>query len=148
MTPEERIAAAQARRDALKAAEAAAFAEQQATDLEALVELEAEHGFERIVRVDLTGWKSGSGAATMVVGRVPLKSESFFKRFVDTVAKPNSDNVKATETLADACVVYPNRKDHPELYAATMELAPGVLASVGLQIVKAAQGRTEEEKKG
>jgi len=148
VTPAERIAAAQERRAALKAEEAAAFAEQQATDIEQLADLEEAHGFDRVLRVDLSGWKAGSGAATMVVVRIPLKSESFYKRYVDTVAAKNSDPVKATETLAEACLVYPNPKRDAAMYAATMELAPGVLANAGLQVLHAVQGKAEEEKKG
>jgi thiamine pyrophosphokinase len=41
----------------MRAALEEARAEQEATDLEALVELEAEHGFDRILRVNLRGWK-------------------------------------------------------------------------------------------
>ena len=143
----DRIAAAQARRDALKAAEAEMFAEKFATDLEALAELEAEHGEARVLRIDIGGWKPGAGAATMIVGRVPTKKDSIYKRFVDTVAKQNADNVKATDTLAAACLVYPARED-ADLFAATMELAPGALTTLGLQLVKAVQGHAEEEKKG
>lgn len=147
-TAAERIAAAMEKRERLKAEEAAAFAEQQANDIEQLVELEAEHGFDRVYRIDLNGWKPGSGAATMVVVRIPLKSESVFKRFEDTVSKPKSDNLKAAVILAESCLVYPNRKEHAELYEATMELAPGILSNAGLQVVKVVQGAVEEEKKG
>ncbi|MBP9863389.1 MAG: hypothetical protein KBD62_35920 [Kofleriaceae bacterium] len=144
-TAAERIAAVNERRERLKKEEAAAFAEQQANDLEALADLEATHGFDRVVRIDLNGWKPASGAATMIVVRVPLKSEDYFKRFEDTVSKPKSDNLKATTQLASACLVYPSDKD---LLAATMELAPGILSNAGLQIIHAVQGRAEEEKKG
>lgn len=155
MTPAERIAAALEKREKLKAAEAEAFAEQQAADIEALVELEAEHGFERILRIDLNGWKPGMGAATMVVARVPLASESLFKRFEQTIAKakPNStEGHTAAIQLGEACIVYPPRPKPAEmagsLYAATMELAPGVISNVALQVSKAVQGQAEEEKKG
>ena len=70
-TPAERIAAAQAKRAALQAVEAEAHAEQQATDLEALADLEATHGYERVFSVVLGGWTPGKGAATMVIARVP-----------------------------------------------------------------------------
>jgi hypothetical protein len=146
-TAAERIAAAQAKREAIKASEADAFVEQQATDLEALVELEDEHGFDRVVRIDLTGWRPGVGAATMVVARVPLNSEKVFKRFEDTVSKKDSKTSTndAGITLARACLVYPADK---ALLDATMELAPGVLSHLGLQLIKAVQGSAEEEKKG
>lgn len=151
MSASDRIAAAQARREALKAAEAEAHAEQLATDLEALADLEAAHGFDRVLRVDLRGWKAGSGATTMVVARIPLRRESHVKRFEETAARAKSgtnEGLAALHTLAEACIVYPHRKDHAEAYAATMDLAPGILSNVGLQLVQAVQGAAEEEKKG
>lgn len=149
--PADRIAAAQARREAMKAAEAEAHAEQLATDLEALADLEAEHGFDRVIRVDLRGWKPGSGATTMVVARIPLRREDAVKRFEQTAARSkqgSDDGLKALHTLAEFCIVYPHRKDHAEAYAATLDLAPGILSNVGLQVVQAVQGAAEEEKKG
>lgn len=146
MTAAERIAAAQARREALKVAEAEAHAEQQATDLEALVELEAVHGYSRIVRVDLAGWKPG--AASMVVARIPLGSEAVYRRFEQTVAKAKKDSgdaMAAGATLATACLVYPDDK---ALREATLDAAPGILQHVALQIVTAVQGAAEEQKKG
>lgn len=150
-TPAERIAAAHAKRAALQAQEKALFDEQQAADLEALVDLEAEHGFDRVLRVDLTGWKPGTGAATMAVVRVPYGSEAYFKRFEQTIAKAkdgSTTRVDAGYTLARACLVYPSEKDAPDLYKATMDLAPGILSHLAHQIVKAVQGQAEEEKKG
>lgn len=148
MTPESRKATALAKRAALKSAEAEAFAEQEAIDFERLVDLEEEHGFERVLRIDLGGWKPNAGAATMVVARVPLGSERDYKRFEETVSKPKSENLKAAHTLALACIVYPHPKNDAALYAATLELAPGLLTHVAGQIAAAVQGRAEEEKKG
>lgn len=150
-TAAERIASVEARRQKLREGHAAAHAEQLAIDMEALVELEAEHGFDQILRIDLSAWKAGVGAATMVAARVPLASESVFRRFEQTVSKAKSGTSSAhdaSQTLARSCLVYPSEKSAPELYAATMELAPGVLSHLALQVVKAVQGNAEEEKKG
>ena len=151
LKPAERIAAAMAKRESIKASEALAFAEQQATDIEALVDLEGEHGFERIIRIDIDGWKPGVGAATMVVIRVPLSSEKVFKRFQDTFAKAKEGSTTKSDagiTLGRACVVYPSEKTDKALFDATIELADGVLAHAGGQIVGRLQGSAEEEKKG
>lgn len=151
MTPAERIKAAEAKREALRAAHAEAHAEQQAIDFEALVALEEEHGFERVLRVDIGGWKSGVGAATMVVARIPDRREAFFRRFEQTTAKAKqgtTQSLDAAHLLAEACLIYPSKKDHPELHEATLELAAGVLTNMALQVAKIVQGNAEEEKKG
>ncbi len=145
----DRIAAAQARRATQKAAEAEAHADQLADDLEALADLEGEHGYDRVLRIDLRGWKPGAGSATMVVARIPLKREDLFKRFEQSAARAKSgtdDALKALHQLAESCVVYPARKG--DLYAGTLELAPGILSNIGLQLVQHVQGAAEEEKKG
>lgn len=151
MTPAERIAAVEARRAAARAEVAAAHAEQQATDLEALADLEETHGYERILRIDINGWAVGQGAATLVVTRVPKASEKVFKRFQETVEaskKGATASSAAAETLARSCLVYPSPESAKALYDATIDLAPGILGHVALQIVEAVQGRAEEEKKG
>lgn len=147
-TAAERAAAANAAREALKAANAEAFAEQQADDLEELVKLETEHGFERVLRVDLNGWKAGVGATTMVIVRIPTASESVFKRYEQTVtkAKPQSTtSLDAGHTLADSCWLYPTKKT--AAYEATVELAAGIHTNLAVQIAKVVQGQAEEEKK-
>jgi hypothetical protein len=150
-TPADRIAAALAKREALKAQEAEAFAEQQAADIEALVELEEEHGFDRVLRIDIGGWKPASGAATMVAARVPMGSEKVYKRFQETVAKAkpqSTTTLTAATVLGESCLIYPPKSDAKDLYEATLELAPGILVHVGQQIAKAVEGKAEEEKKG
>lgn len=150
-TAADRIAAALAKREALKAAEAAAFAEQQAIDLEALIDIEAEHGFERVVRIDIGGWKPGAGAATMVVARVPTKAEKAVRRYEETVSKAKAGSTTqhdAAVTLAGFCIVYPDKDSAKDLYDATLELAAGVMAHVGVQVMRVVQGNAEEEKKG
>lgn len=148
LTPEQRVAAANERRAALKALEAEAHAEQQATDIERLVDLEEKHGFDRILRIDLGGWKPDAGAATLVAARVPLASEATFRRFQNTIGNPKADHTEAANTFAAACLVYPHRTNDEQLYKATIELAPGILIAVAAELSKAAMGHAEEEKKG
>lgn len=148
MTAAERMAAALARREALRAAEAEAYAEQQAADVEALVELEATHGFERVLRVDLGAWSPGKGAATMIVARVPTGADAIWRRFetkMGAAKKGTGDAQSAGVELATACLVYPEKGSM--LYAGTLDLAPGILGNVALQIVNAVQGNAEKEKK-
>lgn len=149
-TPEERIKAALEKRAQMQAAEANAYAEQQASDIEALVDLESEHGFDRVLRIDLVGWKPGSGASTLVAARIPLGSEKVIKRFEDTVAKSKertTANLTAMQTVGLSCIVYPDREKQKELYDATIELAPAIVSKVGELVVKAVHGKAEEEKK-
>jgi hypothetical protein len=149
-TAAERKAAVEEKRAAMRAELEEARAEQEATDLEALVDLEAEHGFDRILRVNLRGWKKGVGAATMVIARVPERKESFFKRFEQTISKAKEGSgarLDALHALAEACIVYPNKKTQKELYDATMELASGITSHVGSEIVNWSQGKAAEEKK-
>lgn len=149
-TPAERIAAAQQRRDAIREEHAHAYAEQQATDLEVVAALEDEHGFERVLRIDVGGWKAGEGAATLVVVRIPKSSESVFKRYEQTVSKAKTGTtagLDAAHMLAEACLLYPSKKNQKDLYDATMELASGIRSNMAFQIAKVVQGNAEEEKK-
>ena len=141
--------AARAKREALKAMEADAFAEQQATDFERLVELEEEHGFERVKRLDVGCWKPGVGAATMVIVKIPTSSEKVFKRYQDTAAKAKEGTTSRTDavvTLGASCIVYPERGS--DLYKATIEIAPGIDGHAGAVVISTVQGNAEEEKKG
>lgn len=140
----------EARRAARKAAYEEAYETQKLLDLERLDELEEEHGYGRVLRVDLGNWRDGSGAVTLMVLRLPLASEAVFKRFQQQVASDKASTaakVEAGEVLARSCVVYPNPKTEADAYNATVEMAPGVLGNLALQIVTAVQGRAEAEGK-
>jgi len=143
-------AAAEARQGLLQEEFDADFAEQEAIDFDALVALQEEHGIGRIEKVSIDSWKQGIGAATMVVCRVPLASESYFRRFEQTISKKDStvNPSDAGRTLARSCQIYPSEKAQPELYKATMNLADGALSKLAVLIVNAVQGRADEEKKG
>ncbi len=148
LTIEERRAAVLARRAALEAELATAYAEQEVADLEATADLEAEYGTGRIVRVAIRCWKPGVGAATCLVARVPEKRESFFRRFEQQLVKSKPEStarLDAMTTLAEACIVYPQRGG--EMYNATVELADGVLSNIAKQITDLVQGKAEAEGK-
>jgi len=153
VSPEEalqkRIADAQARRKAVVDAETLPKLEQRAVDMERLAELEELHGSERVLRVDIIGWKPSLGAATMMIALLPETSDSKFKRFQHVVNNPKAkpaETVDAGDTLAASCIVYPSRKDDAEkdCYTATVNLAPGVLAHVASQVTNWVQGKAIE----
>lgn len=149
-TAEEQLQAIQARRDARKAQEKAVYDAQRVLDMTALADLEDEHGYERVKSISLSGWRPGEGAATMIVVKLPRKSESVFRRFEQMTSKAKEGTqakLEAQTMLAESCIVYPSKKDNPELYNATMELAPGVLSNAAYQIVIAVQGQAEAEGK-
>ena len=145
---QERRDAIAAKREGQRKTESQAHALQELTDLEAIVELEAGHGYDRVLPVKLNGWKPDEGAATHIAVRVPMRREQTYKRFEAQTSKPKADLPAALHLLAESCVVYPDRKAQKELYENTMELAPGILSKAGGLIVKAVEGNADEEKKG
>ena len=145
----DRIVAAQAKRDAIKLTEDTARQEQFAIDIEAIVELEAEHGYDRIVRIDIGSWKPDMGAPTCVAVRIPLNSEKKFKRFLDQInrAKEHSkEKLEAQGLLARSCFVYP-ALDSAE-FTAALEVGPGLLEHAAYEIIQRSQGKAAEEGKG
>jgi hypothetical protein len=148
---EERIAELQSRRERARAAETEAYTIQQADDMARLVELEEIHGFNRIVRIDIKGWRQNSGAATMLVVRLPERKEHRFRMFQTKLAgckETDPKRVDIAEELASACVVYPSPQTDKALYDATLELAPGVLTHAGMEITNWLVGEAKAEGKG
>lgn len=148
MTPAERIAQAEKRREAREKAYTEAREAQHADDLEALDRLEEEHGWGRTLRIELDGWQPGSGATTMIVAKLPLSSDATFKKFAQqSVGKEKKPAavVESGETFGASCVVYPEPSS--DAYRATIESFAGVLGHVAVQVVKAVQGRAAEEGK-
>lgn len=147
-TAAERIAAARSKRDALQAVEETARDEQLANDLEAIADLEAEHGFERIIRIQLPGWTPGKGAPTCVAVRVPYAKEQKCKRFIQLInasKEHTRERIEASEQLGESCMVYP--KLGTDEYKAALEIAPLILTHAAAQIVKASQGQVEKREK-
>ena len=150
LTAQQRIDAANKRRQSTKDAEAAAKLEQAATDIEAIADLESTHGYDRVIAIGIDGvWKPGMGAPTRIAVRVPLGSDGMCKRFIDQInrAKEGSkDRILAQDSLAIECWIYPEKGS--DAYQAAIEIAPMILSNAALQIVKAAQGVAEAEGKG
>ena len=142
-----RIEAAQAKRKANADSETLPKLAQRAADLEALADLEVEHGNERIVQIDLVGWVPEKGAATMVIALLPNGNDAKFKRFIQQANESNlkaKGKVDASEMFGRGCIVYPSKVDHPDMLAATLALAPGVCAHVAREVVVYAQGKAIE----
>lgn len=132
----------EARREARKAALREAQEEQRAADLEAVDALEVEHGDSNITLLDLP---FTPGMPTLVAGRAPTTLE--IKRYRDRV-KPRKDGkpgdpVAAAEEIASVCRVYPDA----DTYAQVLEARPGVHIQLGLEVMKLATGRAQEDAK-
>ena len=145
----DRIAAANKKREAQSKAEAKEKEEQEATDLEAISELEYEHGFDRIIRIKLSTWKPGIGAPTSIAVRVPLGSEMNCTKFIHRINKSKEgspEKISAQVDLAKECWVYPPMGSDAQKAAA--EIAPLIYSNAAYQIIRAAQGQEESEGKG
>jgi len=157
-TVDEQIAELLERRKAAQEAHDTAHKLQRLKDLEALVELETEHGMERLIKVDLRGWKIDSGAVTLAVAKRARKSDKLYKRFVDMVRRSKkgekideAEVEKAGDLLAQSCLVYPVVPENGAdggAYEATLELFPGFLTTIAAAVVEAAMGKAQEEGKG
>lgn len=145
------IAALEAKRDKSREELEKARTVQYAADLERLVELEDEHGQNGVLKVGLSKvWKKDKGAATLAVVKLPEEKDKLFRRFEIAAAKSKSgdETLKAGHLLAESCLVYPSKKDDPELYAATINLAPGVFSMIANAIAERVQGSRDEGKGG
>lgn len=150
LTADERIAAAAKRRDGLRNAFTAALREQQASDDEAITDLEASMGFGRVLRISIAGcWKPGIGAPTAIAVEVPTGSSKLAQRFIQQInrAKEGSlERLTAQDSLSTECWLYPPKGS--DGHKAALEIAPLILSNAALQLVKASQGVAEEEGKG
>ena len=127
------LAEIQARRAERKAEHEKAKAEQHTLDLAELLRCEEEEDFERVYPVHLSTWRTG--AATMIVFKVPLTSDHHFRAFQrksTSKGRQSAEQVDVSEELARACILYPSPKkdEEKELYEATIETAPGVFGVV------------------
>lgn len=137
---EEMLKARAEKRDALKKMEE----EQFARDLEALMQLEEEYGYGNIVGVKVN---FTPGLPTRAFLRVPDRAQ--YQKYRDNGTKAvGQKNTKghtdALDVLAKSCWAYP--KEH-EAKEAMLEATPGLLASIGHEAIKLAEGKAEEEGK-
>lgn len=149
LTAQERIDAINMRRSALAKSEKEARQEQEATDLEAIADLEDLYGHERVIRISLGPWKPGMGAPASVAVKIPLGAEMNLAKFVQRInrAKDGSqEKLSAQDDLAKECWIYPPKGS--DAYKAALEIAPMILVNAALQVVLASQGVVESEGKG
>lgn len=134
---------AEQRRAERKAEARKAYEVQRAKDLDAITDLEVEHGDSNVgvINVPFT-----EGLPTAVACKCP--SPALVKRFRDRV-KPKKDGhqpdaVFAAEEIAGACRIFPDA----ETYAALCQARPGLAAQLGAKAIELATGRDESEGKG
>ena len=130
------------RRAARKAGVSAARDAQYLIDLEALDALEEEHGDGKVAQLNLPNFTPG--LPTMIVVRTP--EPRYYKRFEDMVRKAKDADAtgRASDMLADCCVVYPDAAT----YVRVREAYPAVRGPIGHAAVTLAQARAADEGKG
>lgn len=135
----------QARRDAMRAEQEKARAEQHEIDLAALADAEEEHGYDSVRSLVVRGYKKG--LPTMAIVKSP-GGTAFYKRYSDQVRNSKGDAKKvgeAQELMGEGCMIYPPPGDVRREMAKAF---PGLLVSCGIEAVKLAELDAEEEKKG
>lgn len=113
-------------------------------DMTALDELEEEHGFEGVARLNTDRFVDG--LPTMVVVRAPKGVE--YKRFTQQVRNAQGKHTKmgeAQDALAELVWLYPS---DDELKKQMKEAFPGLLSSVAVAAVGLADLKEQEEGKG
>lgn len=138
---------AEARRAELKAAARAEYEAQHAQDIEAICELEIQHGPDNVavVKIPLTSVDGKKYTAAAV--RTPSKDQ--IKRYRESVTpRPNSkdvpDHAAAAEALAYVCVVFPSKDE----LNALCEARPGLKVQLGVAALELASGSADREGKG
>lgn len=147
-TAAERLAEVEARRADRTAKAAEAFAEQRATDLEAIEDI--LDGLGPSVLTAVVDVEHSPGLPTCVLVRCPNKAE--LSRYRAGVKQRDGQvdaksATEAAETLASGgCVLYPDRKG--EAWKALCEARPGVAAGAGSAAIKLSVARAQAEGEG
>lgn len=143
-TAAQKLAAAEAARAEKRERQAEARAAQRLIDLEAVAELETEHGASRVAIIDVP---HTPGLPTLVVARCAEEAELKRYRFRLKPEKDGTpgDSVGAAEEMADNCLIYP--KD-AAVYQRLRAERPGIHAQIGVAAVQLAVGKQAEEGKG
>lgn len=141
LTPKQR---AKQRRDALHAEAQAAAEAQEAIDIEAITDLEIEHGVSNVSVI----WAAHSpGLPCAIAVRTPNPNEIKVYRAgirIDPHPKARApDFQKAAEDLAARCRIYPTK----EQYESLCELRPGIAGQVGKAASDLATGREQDDAK-
>lgn len=119
---------------------------QEIVDLEALVELENEHGIGGVKAIRLSPYTPGQPTRAYFVRPQPGE----YKRYRHTVgraapAKQTKDVLDAQDQLGRSVLVYPKTKDERD---SMHEAFPGVIVTIAIAAAKFAEAEEEEEGKG
>lgn len=143
-TPAELVAELErVRAERAKAADAAADA-QRVTDLTAVLDLEEQHGASgvKVIRLPVS-----VGLPTLIVVRRASPGEAKRYRAQRMLDKKNRIDPgainEAAEMVADNAVIYPDA----ETYLRVRETFGGVHAQAGLEAIKLAEGKADEDEK-
>lgn len=140
-----KLEALEKRRAERKGDTAKARREQLVIDLEALDALEVEHGESCLRTLEVAGFVKG--LPTMVIVKSP-GGTAFYKRYQDKArrAGKNAEAIGAAQDeLAISCIVYPA---DPAVKKAMFEAFPGTVPSAAVEVIRFAELRSEDEKKG
>ena len=134
----------QARREARRVATKAARDNRMAIDLEAITELEDEHGESNIATIEVP--YVSDDLPVLAAVRTPKPAE--IKRYQAMVRPRNvdgkmGDSTVAAETLAAVCVVYPAVEQRDALF----ESRPGLKVQLGLEAINLSRGQAIAEGK-
>lgn len=133
----------EAAREERKAKQELARREQMAVDLEAVDALEIEHGDSNVATIEVP---YQPGLPVLLACRAPKSVE--IKRYRDRVKERSNgkpgDALGAAVELAACCRIYPSA----ELYAALLEVRPGLDTQLGVEALKLASGKAASEGKG
>lgn len=146
---EDALQRVEAKREARKAKARKAYEARLAVDLEAIDAIEEQLGDNNVAVVRLSGLLSEDLPAA-VACRCPKPAE--LKRFRESILpskdsrnrETTPDKIGATEQLARACLVYPDK----EVFARMCEARSGIAVQLGGQAVALAVGIEESEGKG
>lgn len=133
-----KLEALQAERDRKKAEFKAARDAQELIDLEAIMQLESEHGDESMVVLDVP---FTPGFPVKIAARLPLPQE--IKRYRARVKVKDPDAVGAAEEVADVTLIYPNKDVFDKMCA----LRNGIKSPLGVAALKLASAKSESEGK-
>lgn len=136
--PRSPLEIAEERRAARKAEARKASEEQRAKDLDAITDLEIEHGDSNVGVVHVG---HVPGLPTLAAVRCPSKAElkRFRVRCTPKNEKDNPDSAAAAEELAATCRVFPDAETYERLLAAR----PGLAVQLGSKAVALATGSAE-----
>lgn len=134
---------AEAKRAERKAAANPARDAQRVVDLNAVNDLEIEHGDSNVGVINVP-YSDGLPTCAAVRAPKPAELKRFRVRVTPKHEKDRPDTAAASEELAATCVIYPDA----ETYARLCIARPGLAVQLGSKAVDLATGKAEAEGKG